>query len=79
VQRGQDVPAGAVLVKINNPETITEKRAGPAARVVAEAQLANIHAGTRTGTHRMKNPAANAGGAPSVASTVSSSPALSAR
>src|SRR5947209_7468694 len=45
--RGQDVPAGAVLVKIDNPETIAKNEQALAARVVAEAQLANIHAGTR--------------------------------
>ncbi len=45
--RGQDVPAGAVLVKIDHPETIAKHGQGVAARVVAEAQLANIHAGTR--------------------------------
>src|SRR5262249_17434202 len=47
VVRGQDVAAGAVLVKIDNPETIAKHAQSIAARVVAEAQLANIHAGTR--------------------------------
>jgi HlyD family secretion protein len=50
VQRGQDVPAGAVLIKIDNPETIAKNEQALAARVVAEAQLANVHAGTRAET-----------------------------
>ncbi|HEX3439207.1 MAG TPA: efflux RND transporter periplasmic adaptor subunit [Pseudolabrys sp.] len=47
VERGQDVAAGAVLVKIDNPETIAKHAQSAAARVVAQAQLANIRAGTR--------------------------------
>jgi HlyD family secretion protein len=47
VVRGQNVTAGAVLVKIDNPETIAKRAQSIAARVVAQAQLANIHAGTR--------------------------------
>src|SRR6188472_2939779 len=47
VERGQDVAAGAVLVKIDNPETIAKNEQAVAAKVVAAAQLANIHAGTR--------------------------------
>jgi HlyD family secretion protein len=47
VVRGQDVPAGAVLVKIDNPETIAKHAQAVAARAVAEAQLANIRVGTR--------------------------------
>jgi HlyD family secretion protein len=47
VVRGQDVAAGAVLVKIDNPETIAKNEQALAAKVVAEAQLANISAGTR--------------------------------
>lgn len=47
VVRGQNVAAGAVLVKIDNPETIVKRAQSIAAKVVAEAQLANIHAGTR--------------------------------
>jgi HlyD family secretion protein len=47
VARGQDVAAGAVLVKIDNPETIAKNEQALAAKVVAEAQLANIKAGTR--------------------------------
>ncbi len=45
--RGQDVAAGAVLVRIDNPETIAKNEQALAAKVVADAQLANINAGTR--------------------------------
>jgi HlyD family secretion protein len=47
VNRGQDVAAGAVLVKIDNPETFAQKNQATTAELVAEAQLAHIHAGTR--------------------------------
>src|SRR5262249_58935449 len=47
VVRGQDVPAGAVLAKIDNPETIAKHAQAVAARAVAEAQLANMRVGTR--------------------------------
>src|SRR5205807_464628 len=47
VERGQNVAAGAVLVKIDNPETIAKHEQALAAKIVAEAQLANINAGTR--------------------------------
>src|SRR6202047_4411558 len=47
VDRGQDGAAGGVLVKIDNPETIAKNEQALAAKVVAEAQLANISAGTR--------------------------------
>jgi HlyD family secretion protein len=47
VERGQNIDAGAVLVKIDNPETIAKNEQSLAAKVVAEAQLANINAGTR--------------------------------
>src|SRR6187549_3421343 len=47
VVRGQDVAAGAVLVRIDNPETIAKREQAIAAKIVAEAQLANINAGTR--------------------------------
>jgi HlyD family secretion protein len=47
VIRGQDVAAGAVLVRIDNPETIAKREQTLAARIVADAQLANINAGTR--------------------------------
>jgi HlyD family secretion protein len=47
VVRGQDVAAGAVLVRIDNPETLAKLKQGGAAKSVAEAQLANINVGTR--------------------------------
>src|SRR5262249_25537275 len=47
VVRGQNVAAGAVLVKIDNPETIAKNEQAVAAKFVAEAQLANINVGTR--------------------------------
>jgi HlyD family secretion protein len=47
VQRGQDVAAGAVLVHIDNPETIAKHEQSVAAKIVSEAQLANINVGTR--------------------------------
>src|SRR5262245_32707913 len=47
VVRGQNVAAGAVLVKIDNPETIAKRAQSVAAKAVAAAQLANIHVGTR--------------------------------
>jgi HlyD family secretion protein len=47
VERGQNVPAGAVLVRIDNPETLAKHGQMTAARAVAEAQLANILVGTR--------------------------------
>ena len=47
VVRGQNVHAGAVLVRIDNPETIAKLEQARAAKAVAEAQLANINAGTR--------------------------------
>jgi HlyD family secretion protein len=47
VERGQNVPAGAVLVRIDNPETLAKHGQMTAAKAVVEAQLANILAGTR--------------------------------
>ena len=47
VERGQDVSAGTVLVRIDNPETLAKVKQALAAKVVAEAKLANINAGTR--------------------------------
>jgi len=47
VERGQNVDAGAVLVRIDNPETVAKLAQARAAKVVAEAQLANINVGTR--------------------------------
>ena len=45
--RGQNVDANAVLVRIDNPETIAKHEQALAAKVVADAQLANINVGTR--------------------------------
>ncbi len=50
VQRGQNVSAGAVLVQIDNPETVAKHEQMNTAKAVAEAQLANILAGTRAET-----------------------------
>jgi HlyD family secretion protein len=47
VERGQNVDAGAVLVRIDNPENVAKHAQAVAANAVAEAQLANIGAGTR--------------------------------
>jgi HlyD family secretion protein len=47
VERGQNVPAGAVLVRIDNPETLAKHGQMTAAKAVMDAQLANILAGTR--------------------------------
>jgi HlyD family secretion protein len=47
VARGQNVEAGAVLVRIDNPETVAKHEQMLAAKLVADAQLANINAGTR--------------------------------
>jgi HlyD family secretion protein len=50
VERGQNVPAGAVLVRIDNPETLAKHEQMRTAKAVAEAQLANVLAGTRVET-----------------------------
>ena len=47
VVRGQNVDAGAVLVRIDNPETVAKLGQAQAAKVVAQAQLANVEVGTR--------------------------------
>jgi HlyD family secretion protein len=47
VERGQNVAKGAVLVRIDNPETVAKHAQLMAAKAVAEAQLANIMVGTR--------------------------------
>src|SRR5271163_4644872 len=46
VERGQNVPAGAVLVRIDNPETVAKLEQMKAAMAVAGAQLANVLVGT---------------------------------
>ncbi|MGY3451529.1 HlyD family secretion protein [Bradyrhizobium sp. USDA 4353] len=50
VTRGQNVAQGAVLVSIDNPETIAKREQAVAGKAVAEAQLANVLAGTRPET-----------------------------
>jgi HlyD family secretion protein len=47
VTRGENVAAGAVLVRIDNPENIAKREQAVAAKLVSDAQLANINAGTR--------------------------------
>jgi len=44
VARGQNIDADAVLVRIDIPETLPSTSRPLAARVVADAQLANINA-----------------------------------
>jgi HlyD family secretion protein len=44
---GENVAAGAELVRIDNPETLGKNEQAQAAKIVAEAKLANINAGTR--------------------------------
>src|SRR5258708_8161155 len=50
VKRGQNVPAGTVLVQIDNPETLAKHEQMRAAMAVAEAQLANVLVATRVET-----------------------------
>jgi HlyD family secretion protein len=50
VERGQNVPAGAELVRIDNPETLAKHEQMRTAKTVAEAQLANVLVGTRVET-----------------------------
>ncbi|TPI76337.1 HlyD family efflux transporter periplasmic adaptor subunit [Mesorhizobium sp. B2-8-9] len=47
VARGDNVTANTVLVRIDNPETLAKYEQAVAAKAVADAQLANIDAGTR--------------------------------
>jgi HlyD family secretion protein len=47
VTRGENVAADAVLVRIDNPETVAKHAQALAAKIVADAQLANINVGTR--------------------------------
>jgi HlyD family secretion protein len=47
VMRGENVAAGTVLVRIDNPETLATYQQALATKGVAEAQIANINAGTR--------------------------------
>jgi HlyD family secretion protein len=57
VERGQNLAAGAVLVRIDNPETIAKNEQAVAAKIVADAQLANINVGTRAETIAAKKAA----------------------
>jgi HlyD family secretion protein len=50
VERGQNVPANAVLVRIDNPETLAKLEQMKTAMAVATAQLANVLVGTRVET-----------------------------
>jgi HlyD family secretion protein len=50
VERGQNVAANAVLVRIDNPETVAKLEQMKAAKAVADAQLANVLVGTRVET-----------------------------
>jgi HlyD family secretion protein len=50
VERGQNVAANAVLVRIDNPETVAKLDQMRAAMAVAGAQLANVLVGTRVET-----------------------------
>jgi HlyD family secretion protein len=50
VVRGQTVAAGAVLLRIDNPELAARYAEAIAEKGVAEAELARIHAGTRAET-----------------------------
>jgi HlyD family secretion protein len=50
VERGQNVAANAVLVRIDNPENVAKLEQMKAARAVAAAQLANVLVGTRMET-----------------------------
>ena len=47
VVRGENVPAGAPLVRIENPELLAKLAEARASKAVAEAELARIDAGTR--------------------------------
>ena len=48
VERGQNVPAAAPLVQIDNPELIAQLVEARAKKGVADAELARINAGTRS-------------------------------
>jgi HlyD family secretion protein len=48
VVRGQDVPAGATLLVIDNPELVAEPHEAEAEKTVADAELARINVGTRS-------------------------------
>jgi HlyD family secretion protein len=47
VTRGENVAAGATLLRIDNPELVAQLQEARAGKAVADAQLARINAGTR--------------------------------
>ena len=70
VVRGQDIAAGAVLVRIDNPETIAKNQQELAARIVAESQLAHRRAQRcRTAWRPLRPAPAGAAAAPDTRST----------
>jgi len=50
VSRSQDVPQGAPLIRIENPELLAKERQSEAALQVAQAELARVRAGFRAET-----------------------------
>src|SRR5260370_21440544 len=48
VVRGQDVPAGATLLVIDNPELVAELHEAEAEKTVADAEFARINVGKRS-------------------------------
>jgi HlyD family secretion protein len=50
VKRGEDVASGATLITIDNPELVAELRQAQAEKIVSDAELARINAGTRAET-----------------------------
>src|SRR5580693_5104856 len=63
VERGDNVAAGQLLYEIDNPELVTKLREAEAALAVANAQLANILAGTRAEVIAQKKAALESAGA----------------
>src|SRR5271154_1075659 len=63
VDRGQNVGAGQLLFEIDNPELVAKWRQAQAGVDVAEAQLANILAGTRAETIAQRKAEEEAAGA----------------
>ena len=50
VERGQTVAAGKMLLQIDNPELLAKLAEAKATQALAEAELARVHAGTRSET-----------------------------
>ncbi len=63
VVRGENVTAGQILVKIDNPEVVARQNEAKAALAVAQAELARIDAGTRAEVIAQKNAAVQAAAA----------------